>query len=212
MVHVPGDHCNEDDRNEWGPVLDEWGSLLDVGVLDVFDVGVDGSLVPVGNSTANDPSDARALTTEVIEALREVRARPGYRLGAGTDRLARQGRKEEISQPVLVRPGAAQRVINRGELFDEPIPALDVDPDSRVCDGDSYTWNATLRSGRFARRSACLYLHPTPSANVSILELIPSGRRRLARRRFVRRGVRAVDTLGRRLRRLSVSDAAAQGT
>ncbi len=75
MAFGRGDHCNEDDRNkdhcnEWGPLLDEWGSLLDAGVLDV---AVDGSLVLVGNGTANGPSDAPAL--RCADTNRAARAR-----------------------------------------------------------------------------------------------------------------------------------------
>ena len=182
-------------------MADDWPEMAEV--LDVFVLADDGSLAPLHPSGDDDPLDVRGLSADVIEALREVRARPGYRLGAAapvTDKAARRGDREEILQPVLVRPAAAHRVVGDGRLFDAPIPALEIDIGSARRDGDSYTWKASLRSSRLARgRSAALHLHPSPSANLSVLELIPAHRRRFARKRFVRRGVAAVDAIGRRL-------------
>ncbi len=182
------------------------GALDDVPALDVFAVGRDGDLVPVG--PAHDPEpplDLVAVGTDAINQLREVRATPGPRPGVVTrNRVERRGEIEDVVQPVLVRPGAVRRVLAAGDLFHEPIPGLEVDLESRQIHGDEVAWKATLGRRRFRRgRRASLTLYPTPSANLSVIELIPARHRRFRTRQFVEAGVPVVETVGRRLRRLS---------
>ncbi len=193
------------------PAVNESG-LIDAVELDVFTIGPDGELLPI-RPTASGGADAephhnRAAANGVISRLGELRAQPGHRLGVVVDRAQRRGDFEEIMQPLAVRPGAARAVVVTGELFAEPIPSLEVNTASRVFDGDSITWNASVRTGLFSRpRAAALHLHPSPSANLSIIELIPSKRRRFHTHRFVSTGVVAVDILGSRLRRLAAESA-----
>ncbi len=193
------------------PPVNESG-LIDVVELDVFTIGRDGELLPIdptaSGGAAAESYHHRAAGNSVISRLGELRAQPGHRLGVVVDRGQRRGDFEEIMQPLAVRPGAAKAVVVTGELFAEPIPSLEVDTASRVFHGDSITWSASVRTGLFSRRrAAALHLHPAPSANLSIIELIPSKRRRFHTNRFVSAGVIAVDLLGSRLRRLAAESA-----
>ena len=64
------------------------------------------------------------------------------------------------------------------------------------------SWKASVHTGRFRRRRpAELTVHPSPSSNLTVLELIPDRPRRFRTKRFVHTGVEAVDLLGRRLSR-----------
>ena len=183
---------------------------IDVVELDVFTIGPDGELLPI-DPTARDgfdeeSFDSRAAGHGVLGRLSELRAQPGHRLGVVVDRVHRRGDFEEIVQPVAVLPGTAKAVVIAGELFAEPIPSLEVDAASRKFKGDSIIWHASVRTGLLSRRrTAALHLHPAPSANLSIIELIPSKRRWFRTRRFVRTGVAAVDLLGSRLRCLAAN-------
>ncbi len=184
------------------------GTADEVVEIDVFTVGSDGALVPldpgVGGEDDEPLLDVWATGVETLGPLRDFRARPGHRLGPAIGRSRRRGHHEEIAQPVGVRPYTATEVVLSGDLFVEPIPSLEVDGASRTLEGDSVRWKAFLRTGPLGRRrTATLYLHPSPSANLSVIELIPSKRRRIQTQRFVRAGVIAVDVLGRRLRCLA---------
>ena len=175
--------------------------------IDVFTIGPHGELLPIdatdGRGVDEESFRVRDESSGVLGRLSELRAQPGHRLGVAVDRV-RRGDHEEIVQPVAVLPGAAREVVMAGELFAEPIPSLDVDAASRTFEGDSITWRASVRTGVFSRRrAAALYLHPTPSANLSVIELIPSKRRWFYTGGFVGAGVVAVDALGSRLQRLA---------
>ena len=176
--------------------------------IDVFTIGPHGELLPIdasdGRGADDESLDGRDEGKGVLGRLSELRAQPGHRLGLVVDRVRRRGDYEEVVQPVAVLPGAARAVVIAGELFAEPIRSLDVDTASRTFEGDSITWRVSVRTGVFSRRrTAALCLHPTPSANLSVIELIPSKRRWFYTGRFVAAGVVAVDVVGSRLQRLA---------
>lgn len=196
--------------------MPDGSSRPDVEELHVFAVGVDGELVSIDptDHQSTDPGqiDLRAAGTEALGHLRELRAKPGYRLGPTTDRSDRRGHHEEVAQPVFVKPRHATQVALTGALFAEPLPGLDVDVDSRTQEGDSLRWAVRVRTGRFRRRrEAALSMHPSPSANLSVIELIPKKPERFQTGRFVQAGVLAVDTLGNRLARQARDFSAVHG-
>lgn len=189
--------------------------LPDVEVIDVFVVDEAGSLVPLGSERDSDGDlptlDLRALGDDVVRQLREFRAAPGVRPGVQLGTVVRAGHREEICQPVFVPPVAAHHIFLSDVLFADR-SCLDVDVASRTISGDSVTWQATVRTGRFRRpRAAELCVHPSPSSNLTVLELIPDRPRRFRTKQFVGAGVEAVDNLGRRLSRIARSVAETGG-
>lgn len=189
--------------------------LPDVEVLDVFVVDETCELVTFDPNVHVGADlrtiDLRALGDDVVRQLREFRAAPGVRPGVQLTTVVRSGHREEICQPVLVPPNAAQHIFLTDVLFADHT-RIDVDESSRRVEGDTVTWQAKVPVGRFIRaRRAELTVHPSPSSNLTVLELIPQRPRRFRTKRFVRAGVEAVDGLGRRLSRTARTLADAGG-
>jgi hypothetical protein len=181
-------------------------AATDAPLMDVFVVGASGELGPYdpGSDPANeDPLlDLKAIGAGAVRQLREIRATTGQRPGTLTAGAARDGHREEIFQPVFVSPLAARHIFLTDTVFGNGNAAMDVDQSSRRDLGDTLTWRVNVHTGRWRRpRPALLYFHPSPSANLTVLELIPDRPRRFRTKRFIHVGVIAIDTLGLRLSR-----------
>jgi hypothetical protein len=139
----------------------------------------------------------------VVGHLQERSATPGFRPGGHHDRPTRLGDRGEVIQSLLIRPAATTRIVGRGDLFEPPLPRLRIDEAMVERSGSGFAWPATVRTGLFSRTRATLSIHPSPSTNLTVLELLPRRMRRWQSRSFVRAGVIAVDQLGDRLRQRS---------
>ena len=192
--------------------------------IEVFGVGPDGELIEIrgradrawagkalddgGPGQANNP--IAGYDTEIGADHRHqlgYRARPGQRPGGYEDRKSRTGGREDVITPVPVLPGPASRALHTGEPFREPLPGVTVDLESLKIDARGSSWNAVVDCGRFRRRRrrATLRAYPSPSLNLTILELVPNRPRLVHTRAFVNTGIDAIDTLGRRLTRVRAS-------
>jgi len=181
--------------------------------IEVFGVGPDGELIALGTEAPSDDRGFNAWTGfdtwspegdergDGRPAMPTYRARPGLRPGGYDDRPGRGGGREDVVAPVRVVPGLASFALHRGELFDEPIPGLEVDVSSLKIDRRGSSWRAVVHYGRIGRhhRRATLRAYPSPSLNLTILELIPVEPRLVHTRAFIRAGVPAVATLSLRL-------------
>ncbi len=186
-------------------------AATDAPLMDVFVVDASGELLsydPSADPANEDPLlDLKAIGVDAVRQLREVRATAGQRPGALTAGTARDGHREEIFQPVFVSPLAARRIFLTDAPFGTGSQGMHVDRSSRRDLGDTLTWQVSVRTGRWRRpRPALLYVHPSPSANLTVLELIPDRPRRFRTKCFIRVGVIAVDNLGVRLRRIAQQD------
>ena len=144
---------------------------------------------------------AATAVQEGFEHARQFHARPGPRLGAAPTSVVsnREGLSSDIVRPVLVDPRLATDLAVSGELFAEPIPKLRIEGRRLEAEPANLVWTASLRTGRMRRRAANLHVTASPSFNVTVLELIPSSRRRRGARAFLRVGLPAVEELVRRL-------------
>lgn len=188
-------------------------ATTDASLIDVFVVDASGGLSPY--DPAADPAneepllDLKAISVDAVRQLREIRATTGQRPGVLTAGAARDGHREEIFQPVFVPPLAARDIFLTDALFGAGNPRMDIDRSSRRDLGDTLTWRVKVHIGRWRRsRPALLYFHPSPSANLTVLELIPDRPRRFRTKHFIRVGVIAIDTLGLRLTRAARTVAA----
>lgn len=135
-----------------------------------------------------------------FDQVKDRRATPGFRPGGVGDRPDRRGVLGEVITPVLVRPSLAATMAVEGALFSPPLPGMAVDDHSLDVSRRGLTWQVTLRTGLTGRRQATLRIQPSPSANLTVIELIPNRPRRLSERAFVRAGIDVMDQLSSRLR------------
>lgn len=134
-----------------------------------------------------------------IETVRDATATPGQRLGRAAERTHRSGTKEEIVTPLPIRPDAAIEAISRGQLFDPSLDNLTVAPETLETRGFSCSWRATVRTSTFRSRRATLRIGPSPSGNLTVLQLVPLRARRFRTTAFVETGVSVIESLGQRL-------------
>ncbi len=147
-----------------------------------------------------------------LEHLREFHAASGQRMGPSTDRPDRRGACEEVLVPLLLDPARAAAAAADGSLFSAPLGRLQVSPATLCADDRGLSWAAGVRTGWFTRRAATLRMYPSPSANVTVLELIPDRPRLLRTRAFVRAGVESMRELATRLSRTVTQTPAAATT
>lgn len=120
------------------------------------------------------------------------RLTPAGRLAQTLDEPRRNGFPEEILITLHADPVAiAQRAIT-GAAFEGTSRRLDVDRRTLRARRNDLLWHGTLRTGRWRRRPATVRLYGSPSANVTVLTLSPKRPRRVATRRFLRAGLRAL--------------------
>lgn len=174
----------------------------DLPVIDVFRVGPNGALLESQDELPTASDIWRQLghsTTETLDHARQLQARKGQRLGPA--RRERRGDREDVVHTTLADPGRVARAILARDPFAEGLPYLRVHPGTLSVDRHGMRWRVALGRGAARRgRNATLRIHPTPSANVTVIELIPDRPKLLQTRSFVRRGVIAAEALGRRLR------------
>ena len=160
----------------------------------------------------HEPVDVGELVREAghrvgaaVEHAREFRASPGPRLGAGAGSARRRGGAEEIQTPVAVRPDLALPLASSGAVLDADIGAISVDVTTVSAESSSsgigrVSCSVRVRTGSVMRRRASLRIRPSPSNNVTIIELVPDRAPWFRTGAFVRAGVPAVRELGDRLR------------
>jgi hypothetical protein len=117
-----------------------------------------------------------------------------------TTASARTGTHDDVVRPVHVDPLTACELAVSGRLFDDPIPHLIVADDHEVA-SKYLVWNAQLVDHHRRPLPAALHLLASPSMVVTVLELVPRRRIRWRRKRFVRHGIEAVESLAERLER-----------
>jgi len=190
--------------------------------IEVFGVGADGELIPIRRRTdrvwagttsidhgpdSEPPPDVDRGFSErdIGRSDIEYKARPGQRPGGYDDRKGRSGGREDVVAPVPVLPGVASHVLHDGSVFTPPIPGIEIELTSLQIDARGSTWAASVRCGRLRPRTrrATLRAYPSPSSNLTILELVPTGPRLVHTGSFVNAGVEIVSTLGRRLTQAS---------
>ncbi len=173
--------------------------------LEVFVVGRDGRLHGEEQDTL---PTALEIVRMVRDAARDVQAQAradralaaAHRPGPAIRASHRKGAGDTVIHAVLADPEIALSALLDGAALAPPIGRLRLDADSRVVDHRGITWRATVRlSATPMRRRARLRIYPSPSTNVTFMELLPERPRRRASDRFVRSGVRIVETLGNRL-------------
>ena len=182
--------------------------------VEVFGVRSDGELIPLRPGSSNHTKPSRPPVSPAPPSGPRVSADPERRWeleigkpnrpGGYSDRRSMSGNREDVVAPVPVLPGPASRALHTGEVFDEPLPGLDVNVDSLTIDTHGSSWDATVTWGRLPRRSrsATLRAYPSRSANLTVLELVPRRRRLIHTGAFIRAGVPAIATLSCRINRV----------
>lgn len=136
-------------------------------------------------------------------SARGYHARAGHRPGGAAPPLGsvsvRQGRPTDIVRPIFVDPTFAAALVTDGAVL-ERLPHIEVlEPDG---DTDQLLSRPLVVIDRLHRSiEARLHVRASPSMVVTVLELMPTCRLRLGRRRFVERSVESVDVLARRIER-----------
>ncbi len=177
--------------------------------VEVFVPGPDGEPLEVAEA-AGAQEVLRELGTSLTQGLHqlgELHAAQGTRLGSSVDRATRDGSREDVMTPLLLDPSRAFAAIGHGTMFDPPLPLVDIDSASLEVDSRGVSWRAVVRTGRYRRRPATLRLYSSPSANLTVVELVPDKPRWIWTWSFVRAGVAAVDELADRLARSSARHA-----
>lgn len=176
--------------------------------------GPDGEILEPPTRIDADPAETiRSAQTWLVEQAGDYRATPGRRLGpAATSEPSRTGSLEDVMTPLAVAPARALLVAASPELIEQPVDGIEIDPEScrAECSASGaarVSWLATVRTGRFRKRAASLRLRPSPSNNLTIVELVPRHRIGFRTAAFVRVGVPAVNELCRRIR-LAATDVA----
>jgi hypothetical protein len=189
----PTDSDADGDRSMWAPVeLHDSDDSDDSGTPDA-------SLVA--------DRHARSLTEfvdpELVDAIAEwhrqyVTAAPPAR-AVGFERRSRSGHAEEIQLTLRSRPSLAQPTASEMLDLDSTARRLRVDASTLRRNDRELSWDAVLLAPIWRRRRATLKLFASPSSNVSVLTLVPAKPHRVARRHFLRTGIRALEDVCRRI-------------
>lgn len=143
--------------------------------------------------------DLRHTVGTVVEQVKDTNSTPGYRLGGTGDQPDRRGSGAEVVTSLLVRPAAAAELALSGALFTPPLTAMTVEDATLDAAWPSVECRVSVQTGIRRRHRASLLIHPTPSSNITVIELLPDRISRWRTRAFVRAGVSAVDTIAARL-------------
>jgi hypothetical protein len=109
------------------------------------------------------------------------------------------GHPEEILVTMRCRPPVARDIAAAVHVFSPDLRRLRVDVSTLRRGRRELTWDAVLRAPIWRRRPATLRLWASPSSNVSVLTLTPKKPHKVARRGFIRAGVRALHDLSARI-------------
>lgn len=140
---------------------------------------------------------------ELVDALAEwhrqyVTSAPPSRTVA-FERRSRSGHAEEIQLTLRNRPAVAQITAEQMTDLDSTARRLRVDVTTIRRNDREISWDAVLRAPVWRRRRATLKLFASPSSNVSVLTLVPTRPHRVARKHFLRTGIRALEDVCRRI-------------
>ncbi|MEM7285941.1 MAG: hypothetical protein AAF480_06280 [Actinomycetota bacterium] len=122
------------------------------------------------------------------------------RPGPSMQQSDRKGAGDDVIHAVRADPEIAITAMLDATPLSPPIRGLQVTIASRVADHRGVTWKASVRppfSPR--RRRARLRVYPSPSTNITFIELIPDRPRRRRSAGFIRAGNRITEILGNRL-------------
>jgi len=109
------------------------------------------------------------------------------------------GHPEEILVTMRCRPPVARDIATASPVFSPDLRRLRVDVTTLRRDRRELAWDAVIRAPLWRRRPATLRLWASPSSNVSVLTLTPKKPHKVARRGFIRAGVRALHDLSARI-------------
>lgn len=143
----------------------------------------------------------RDAARELHDQARSERARTAAnRPGPSMLQSDRKGAGDDIIHAVRADPAVAISAMLAGGPLRPPIGGLRVAPASLVADHRGLTWLAWVRPrGSARRRRVRLRVYPSPSTNVTFIELIPDRPRRRRSAAFIRTGARIAESLGNRL-------------
>ncbi|MDX2379654.1 MAG: hypothetical protein QNM02_07840 [Acidimicrobiia bacterium] len=163
------------------------------------------------SATPDAPLDAdghaRSLTEfvdpQLVDAIADwhrqyVTSAPPSR-AVGFERRSRSGHAEEIQLTLRSRPALAQPTACEMRDLDSTARRLRVDASTLRHNKRELTWDAVLLAPIWRRRRATLKLFASPSSNVSVLTLVPTKPHRVARKHFLRAGIRALEDVCRRI-------------
>lgn len=123
------------------------------------------------------------------------RYRPPDRKVQGIGKPGKTGYRDEIVVTLRSTPMHAVTEAIGGTLFDPPINRLTIDTGSVETSRYELRWRALIQISPWQRRAATLRLYASPSLNVSVLSLRPVKPRGIARRSFLRVGLRVMNRL-----------------
>ena len=172
--------------------------------LEVFVVDEDGHL-----HAEQDPlPTALDIIRMVREAAREMHNQAkaeralatATRPGPSMQQSDRKGAGDDVIHAVRADPEVAITAMLDGTPLEPQIRGLRVAVASKVADHRGVTWKASVRPAFSPRRRrARLRVYPSPSTNITFIELIPDRPRRRRSAGFIRSGVRITEALGNRL-------------
>ena len=170
--------------------------------IEIWSLGPDGQ--PIEELAVPDGVDLADVATQVVSAARAsfrphrpVRhLRPG---GAAPAAPPRQGQRGEVVQPVMVRPDAAVERARSGALLVPEIRRLRVVTQHPDDSDGVVSWAVEVTHWPIGRSDAVLRVGPTPSGNLTVVEILPAPIHWIRRRTFERSGIRIALELSRRL-------------
>ena len=166
---------------------------LDEIVFEVYEV-----VVPQAGAR----NDDGGATNEHPAPPGEVEQRLGQRQGAGTwpngERAVRLGNAEEILITLPTNPFGAMDVARHGDVFEQIVRGLRIDPATRRDREYEVSWDGALRAP-VRWRPVSVRIYASPSLNVTVMTIIPVRARKISSRSFVRVGLRAAREVGRRI-------------
>jgi hypothetical protein len=149
------------------------------------------------------PALSGYIDPELVNALADwhrqyVTSAPPAR-SVGFEQRGRAGYPEEIQLTLRSRPREAKQAAAGMTELDSTVRRLRVDASTMRATDRELSWDVVLRAPLWRRRRATLRLFASPSSNVSVLTLVPTKPHRVARKHFIRAGVRALAAVCERI-------------
>lgn len=176
-------------------------SVADLPAIDVVAIDSDGEPI-----TEDAPYTARELIRSALESSSDLQPEPSVSTISGPNsakpQLSRsRGCSEEVIAASLADPHRSVGAALDGILLEGGLPGLRLD--AHLIEVEGARWGAALpvRVGTIPGlgRRATLRIFPSPSTNLTVVQLVPQHPRRLGLGMFVWTGVRAVKALCKRL-------------